>query len=94
MVTLHIEHEISDFDTWRVAFERFGAAREQAGVRRHAVRRPVDDPTYVVVDLDFDDVEHAERFRTFLETNVWAVPANAPALVGAPRTLILHHAGT
>ena len=89
MPTLHIEHAISDFEVWQLAFKRFDGARQQAGVRSHQVRRPVDDAKYVVVDLDFDTVEQAERFRDFLYENVWASSANSPALVGPPETKIL-----
>jgi hypothetical protein len=89
MPTLHIEHAISDFEVWQQAFKRFDAARQQAGVRSHEVRRPVDDAQYVVIDLDFDTVEQAERFRKFLHENVWSSSANSPALVGPPETKIL-----
>ncbi|CAL9335156.1 hypothetical protein C1708_32140 [Streptomyces sp. DH-12] len=89
MPTLHIEHPITDFDTWKNAFDRFAPARENAGVRHHRVQRPVDDPAYIVVDLDFDEVADAERFLGFLQTNVWSSSGTAPALAGAPRTRIL-----
>jgi len=89
MPTLHIQHAISDFEVWQEAFERFGGARQQAGVRSHQVRRPVDDPQYVVIDLDFDTVEQAERFRDFLHQTVWSSPRNSPALIGTPETMIL-----
>jgi hypothetical protein len=89
MPTLHIEHAISDFEVWQQAFKRFDVARQQAGVRSHEVRRPVDDAQYVVIDLDFDTVEQAERFRKFLHENVWSSSANSPALVGPPETKIL-----
>lgn len=92
MATLHIEHAITDFDTWLDAFRRFADARRQAGVRAHRVLQPVDDPRYVVVDLDFDTVEAAAAFREFLHTVVWAVPANAPALAGTPNTMLLEPA--
>ena len=62
MPTLHIEHAISDLDTWLSAFNRFADARQQAGVRAESIQRPVDDPTYIVVDLEFDTVEEAEGF--------------------------------
>ena len=88
MPTLHIEHAISDFGVWQQAFTRFDAARQQAGVRSHQVRRPVDDH-YVVIDLDFDTVDQAERFRDFLREKVWSSSANSPALVGSPETTIL-----
>ncbi|MDP9069773.1 MAG: hypothetical protein M3N68_00510 [Actinomycetota bacterium] len=78
-----------DFDTWASAFRRFADARSQAGVRAHCVRRPVDDPNYVVIDLDFDSTGEAVAFRRFLETRVWGVQENAPALLGSPETMIL-----
>ena len=89
MPTLHIQHTISDFDTWASAFNRFADARRQAGVREQRIRRPVDDPNYVVVDLDFDSTDEAAAFRRFLETHVWGIQENAPALVGSPETMIL-----
>src|SRR5687767_14301549 len=89
MRTLHIEHAITDFATWGAAFDRFGEARRSAGVRGARVHRPVDDPNYVVVDLDFDTADAAAGFLRFLETVVWSDAEKAPALAGAPRTLIL-----
>lgn len=93
MPTLHIQHPITDFATWASAFQRFADARSQAGVRSHRVQRPVDDPNYVVIDLDFDSTDEAVAFRGFLETNVWGAEGNAPALVGTPETMILEPVG-
>lgn len=93
MPTLHIEHAISDYRTWRAAFDRMASARETAGVRRHSVQQPIDDPSYIVVDLDFDTAAEAAAFLTFLKTTVWVSREDAPALVGAPRTRILQLAG-
>jgi hypothetical protein len=92
MPTLHIEHQITDFATWKTAFDRFAGARADAGVRGHRVQRPVYDDAYVVVDLDFDEVADAERFLGFLRSRVWSSPENAPALAGTPRTRILETA--
>lgn len=89
MATLHIEHPITDFETWAHAFHQFTEARQAAGVRAHRVQRPVDDHQYVVIDLDFDNVVAAEAFRHFLRTMVWAVPENAPALAGTPKATVL-----
>lgn len=89
MVTLHIEHAINDLGTWLAGFARFESARAQAGVRACQVQQPVDDPGYIVVDLSFDTVAAAEKFRGFLEQNVWSTNVNAPALVGEPQTRIL-----
>ena len=89
MNTLHIEHAIVDFELWKSAFDRFAQARKDAGVRAHRVQRPVDDPHYVVVDLDFGPVDDADRFLTFLREKVWTSSENAPALVGTPHARIL-----
>ena len=92
MATLHIEHPITDLSTWASAFDRFAGARREAGVRAERVQRPVDNPTYVVIDLDFDTTDEAEAFLHFLKTQVWAITENAPALAGAPETMILEPA--
>jgi hypothetical protein len=89
MVTLHIEHAITDYGTWKGAFDRFAPMREQAGVRAHRIRCPVDDPRYVVIDLEFDTVDAASGFLGVLRERVWSTPANSPALAGTPDTRIL-----
>ena len=89
MATLHIEHAITDLPTWRAAFDRFAEARANAGVTAARIFQPIDDPASIVVHLDFDTAEAAARFRGFLETNVWSVPANSPGLAGAPTARVL-----
>ena len=93
MPTLHIEHPITDFETWSAAFARFADVRVQAGVTSHLVQRPIDDPNYVVIDLEFETNEDAQSFLNFLKTKVWGNAANAPALAGDPQTKILQPAG-
>ena len=89
MSTLHIEHPITDFETWASAFDQFTEARRDAGVRTHRVLRPVDDPCFVVVDLEFDTDDAALAFREFLRTVVWTIPENSPALAGEPHAVVL-----
>jgi len=89
MVTLHIEHAITDFGAWKQAFDRFADIRRDSGVLRHRVHRPQGDVCYVLIELDFGTVEEATKFRDFLTTRVWSTPANAPALAGTPRSRLL-----
>lgn len=89
MATLHIEHEITDLDTWLGAFQRFAGARAQAGATAQRVMRPAEDQRYIVVQLDFGSVEQAEAFKGFLETVIWASSEASPALVGTPRARVL-----
>lgn len=89
MPTLHIEHRITDLATWLAAFHGFGATRRQAGVTAETVRHLHGDERFIVIDLEFDTSEGAHAFLRFLETKVWAVPANSPALDGSPEARVL-----
>jgi hypothetical protein len=89
MTTLRIEHAIHDYETWQRAFDSFAEARAKAGVRSFAIRQPVDDPKYLMLDLEFDTAGRAEAFASFLHEHVWSSPTSSPALAGAPQTRIL-----
>jgi hypothetical protein len=60
MPTLRIEHTVPDFDGWKRAFDGDPVDRRGSGVRRYQVSRSVDDPNYVMIDLEFDNLEDAE----------------------------------
>jgi hypothetical protein len=92
MVTLHIEHPITDYPTWREAFDRFAGVRRTSGVCAERVGRPVGDPNAIVVDLDFATEDEATGFLRFLETVVWPSPDASPALAGRPRTVVVEPA--
>jgi hypothetical protein len=94
VATLHIEHSISDLDTWLGAFGRVEEARTKAGVRDERVHQPVDDDQYIYITLDFDRVEDAEAFKNFLETQVWASAEASPALGNTPKARVLTEVDT
>jgi len=89
MATLHIQHPITDFETWTTAFNRFREARRNAGVQAQRIQRPVDNERYVVIDLDFETVDKAQTFLAFLRNTIWASAANSPGLMGTPEALVL-----
>ena len=70
MPTVQIEHPIRDFDGWKAAFDRDPARREASGVRRYRIFRPIDDPQFVIVDLDFDTRAAAEAFLATMQ-GIW-----------------------
>lgn len=88
MPVVQIEHPIRDFGIWKAAFDRDPVSREASGVRRYQIYRPVDDPNYVAVDLEFDGRPEAEAFKIALEA-LWRSPQAAPALGGPPRARIV-----
>lgn len=60
MAVLRIEHQVTDFDAWKAAFDADPLDRVGRGVRRYRILRRADDPNHVMVDLDFDTVGEAE----------------------------------
>lgn len=89
MPVLHIEHEISDLAVWLDAFNKVAPARAAAGVTRTEVYQPDDDPNYVVINLSFENIDAASKFREFLINQIWSSPNSAPALVGPPTARVL-----
>jgi hypothetical protein len=86
LVTVQIEHPIRDYASWRAAFDRDPAGRQAAGVRRYRVYRPVDDPKYVLVDLEFDTTAAAERFVATMR-GIWQQVEGT--LIDGPRARIV-----
>jgi hypothetical protein len=88
MPTLQFEHAIKDFEMWKAAFDRDPIDRRRLGVRRHRVYRPVDDPHYIVGELEFDTAAEAQACADALH-ELWNSRQAAPALLGAPQLRIV-----
>jgi hypothetical protein len=88
MHVVQIEHAVRDYDTWKAAFDSDPAHRRASGVRRYEVFRPVDDPRYVAVDLEFATLTEAQAFKSALE-GVWRAPQALAALGGEPKARIV-----
>jgi hypothetical protein len=89
MATLHIEHAISDLRTWLAAFDRFTNARREAGVLGERIHQPVDDDKYIIVDLEFNTIDDAAKFKEFLQEVVWQSRELSPGLAGTPIARVL-----
>jgi hypothetical protein len=88
MPTVQFEHAIRDFAVWKAAFDRDPIDRRGLGVRRHRVWRPVDDPNYVIGELEFDTTAQAQACGAALR-ELWGSGQAAPALSGAPQLRIV-----
>lgn len=92
MFTLSIEHDITDFATWKGAFDGFAEARRRGGVLSYRILRPVGEAHHLVIELDFASREQAEAFRGFLRGAVWASRDASPGLAGEPTARVLEPA--
>ena len=76
MPIVRIEHAVPAFDQWKQTFERDPADRKGSGVRRYRILRQVDEPNYVMVDLEFDSLAEAEAFLATMQ-QLWSGPGKA-----------------
>ena len=60
MLILHIEHKVPSFDGWKKAFESDPVNRKRSGVHRYSILQPIDDPNYVIINLEFESLKEAE----------------------------------
>ena len=71
MVTLRIQHTVPSFEEWKKAFDSDPADRRGSGVFQYRIQRPVDDPHFVFIELDFETKEKAQALLEKMKT-VWA----------------------
>jgi len=79
---VQIEHG-GDYAAWKAIFDedRTPVSRKASGVLRHRIARRVDDPNYVIVDLEFADMAAAETFRDAIQ-GLWDSRPDSPGLAG------------
>jgi hypothetical protein len=86
MVTLRIEHKIANYDGWKEAFDSDPINRKQSGVKQYRVYRPADDDLFIIIDLDFDNLEQAQSTQVALNRIFGNVDGK---IIFGPQTRIL-----
>jgi hypothetical protein len=71
MFTLQIEHRVCDFDSWEKAFDRYNPFREESCANRYRLFRSIDNPNYVIINLDFDRSSDADIFLSAM-SQLWS----------------------
>lgn len=70
MYMLRIEHSVPNYEGWKQTFDSDPVGREKSGVRRYQILRPIDNPNYVMIDLEFDTLGQAEALLAAMRV-VW-----------------------
>jgi hypothetical protein len=87
MTILQIEHNIPDFSVWKKAFDSDPINRKKSGVIRYSILQPVDDPKYIIIDLEFNNLKNAEDSLVALQ-KLWEKVEGKVMM--NPKTRILH----
>src|SRR5688572_24598547 len=61
MIVLQIEHLVPDFAGWKKTFDSDPLDRKKSGVRAYRVFRTTDNPNYIIIELEFDNLPEAEK---------------------------------
>jgi ribosomal protein L35AE/L33A len=70
MIMLQIEHPVTDYNSWKKAFDIDPVNRKRSGVKRYRIFRQTDNPNYVIVELEFDKLDKAKEVLAALQV-VW-----------------------
>ncbi len=76
MPTLHIQHSVPNFEKWKAAFDSDPMDRHGSGVQRYHVHRSVEDPNFVMIDLELGTLAEAAALLVRLRS-LWAGPGGA-----------------
>ena len=85
MPLLHIQHSVPNFDAWKKAFDSDPMDRSGSGVLRYHIHQSVSDPNFVMIDLEFDNVDQTEAFLRKMQ-RLWEGPGRA--VMHGPRARI------
>jgi heme-degrading monooxygenase HmoA len=82
MTTLFVRHEVSDYATWRKAYDAFAPVQKANGVIADAVYRAADNPNDVTVIHEFATLEAAQAFGKLEELRT---AMRTGGVLGAPK---------
>ena len=83
MTTMFVRHTVSDYKTWRKAYDDFAPVQKAKGVKAEAVYRAVENPNDITVTHEFATIEAAQAFAESAElknTTQNAGVAEAPTI--------------
>jgi heme-degrading monooxygenase HmoA len=63
MPYLLVRHKVEDYERWKPVFDHdHGATRARRGSKGGRILRNADDPNELVILLEWDNLENAQRF--------------------------------
>ena len=62
MPYLLVRHKVTDFSTWKAAYDAHLTARQKAGLKQEHLLRSIDDPNEVILLFEAEDVQKAQEF--------------------------------
>ncbi len=83
--TVHVE----SFDHWKPLFDEGRDNRQGYGAVRHWMHRAVDDPSLLMITVEFPTRGEAEKFRDFLQSDEFAERTKDHGVTAMPSVHLL-----
>lgn len=64
MISVIVQHEVSDYDTWKAVFDEHGTVRKQHGSTGYELYRGLDNPNEITAVNHFETREQGEAFAS------------------------------
>lgn len=81
MIRMFVRHSVTDFATWKQAYDDYEETRQRMGAMGHDAFRSVDDPNDVTAWHDFESMEAA---RAFVDSTDLKAAMEKAGVVGPP----------
>ncbi len=86
MVTVILQHDVQNYDSWKVGFDAHQAERKAAGVLSHTVGQLAGSPNTVVMISQW---ENLEKFQAFMANPSLAEAMQKSGVVGKPTVQVV-----
>lgn len=70
MIILQIEHPVKNYAEWKKVFDSDPMNRKASGVISHRISMMKEDPDYILIELEFEDLQKAEAMLEGLR-KIW-----------------------
>jgi quinol monooxygenase YgiN len=64
MISVIVQHEVRDYDTWRPVFDEHASVRKHHGASGHEIYRGLDNPNELTIVNHFASREQGEAFAS------------------------------
>lgn len=61
MIILQIEHPVQNYEAWKKVYDSDPMDRKGSGVKSSRISRLADNPKYIFIELEFDNLKDAEN---------------------------------
>ena len=88
MAYVLVQHEVKDYDAWRVGFDSVSELRAQYGEKSAQVFTNADNPNRITAVFEWDTLEHADTY--FFNTPELKSAMQKAGVLGQPTVTMLN----